>query len=282
MKTPRTLYENEIHIKAIPLSLKKVELLLYTDRITIMSIMDETYGIGKWQSSHKTRTKGDGSTEMFCEIKVYNDELGEWMARDDAGLGSNDKIQSTDSFKRACVLWGVGTELYSLPEEKIMIDAYRPAVDGYGKPILLNGVQSSETLVNVEQDENGNYICPDIFKITQYHLDDKHMIDGLAIKNVSTGKMVYIYYPEKYETKKKKNVDMTPYEMLIPDIGKFAKNKTPLKDLTKENLIWLFGNTKSSKIKEGIVVLVHNDPVAKELFISSGINVDEEYKKIIV
>lgn len=153
-----------------------------------MNIMDETYGVGKWQTSHKTRTKGDGSTEMFCEVKVFNEEIEQWLSRDDAGLGINDKIQSTDAFKRACVLWGVGTELYSLPEEKIVIDAYRPAVDSYGKPIELNGIQQNETIVNVEQDENGNYFCPDVFKITQYHLDDKYMIDGLAIKNLSTGK----------------------------------------------------------------------------------------------
>ena len=87
MKIPRTLKENEIHIKAIPQSLKKVELMLYTDRITIMNIMDETYGVGKWQTSHKTRTKGDGSTEMFCEVKVFNEEIGQWLSRDDAGLG---------------------------------------------------------------------------------------------------------------------------------------------------------------------------------------------------
>ena len=80
--------------------------MLYTDRITIMNIMDETYGVGKWQTSHKTRTKGDGSTEMFCEVKVFNEEIGQWLSRDDAGLGMNDKTQSTDAFKRACVLWG--------------------------------------------------------------------------------------------------------------------------------------------------------------------------------
>ena len=82
MKIPRTLKENEIHIKAIPQSLKKVELMLYTDRITIMNIMDETYGVGKWQTSHKTRTKGDGSTEMFCEVKVFNEEIGQWLSRE--------------------------------------------------------------------------------------------------------------------------------------------------------------------------------------------------------
>ena len=280
MKIPRTLKENEIHIKAIPQSLKKVELMLYTDRITIMNIMDETYGVGKWQSSHKTRTKGDGSTEMFCEVKVFNEEIGQWLSRDDAGLGMNDKTQSTDAFKRPCVLWGVGTELYSLPEEKIIIDAYRPAVDSYGKPIELNGIQQNETIVNVEQDENGNYFCPDVFKITQYHLDDKYMIDGLAIKNLSSGKMVYTFIPEGFEKPRKRAVDITRYECIIPDIGKYARSKTPLKNLSCEELLWLFDHTKQAQVKNGIVVLVHNNPVAKELFISSGINVDEAYKNI--
>ena len=153
-------------------------------------------------------------------------------------------------------------------------------MDSYGKPIELNGIQQNETIVNVEQDENGNYFCPDVFKITQYHLDDKYMIDGLAIKNLSSGKMVYTFIPEGFEKPRKRAVDITRYECIIPDIGKYARSKTPLKNLSCEELLWLFDHTKQAQIKNGIVVLVHNNPVAKELFISSGINVDEAYKNI--
>lgn len=59
-----------------------------------------------------------------------------------------------------------------------------------------------------------------------------------------------------------------------------CRSKTPLKNLSCEELLWLFDHTKQAQIKNGIVVLVHNNPVAKELFISSGINVDEAYKNI--
>ena len=66
-------------------------------------------------------------------------------------------------------------------------------------------------------------------KITQYHLDDKYMIDGLAIKNLSSGKMVYTFIPEGFEKPRKRAVDITRYECIIPDIGKYARSKTPLK-----------------------------------------------------
>ena len=67
MKIPRTLKENEIHIKAIPQSLKKVELMLYTDRITIMNIMDETYGGGNGNPHTKPEPKE--TDQQKCSVK---------------------------------------------------------------------------------------------------------------------------------------------------------------------------------------------------------------------
>lgn len=287
LKKPRILAENEIHLMAVPISLKKIELIPYVDRMTVMSIMDETFGIGRWTVEHNARSKADGSTEMSCRISVYDDELKTWISRDDYGLGSNDKIQATDSFKRACVMWGVASELYTLPDEHIFIDAYRPATDNLGRPIIENGMQTTTILANVEQQEDGTLICPDHFGITQYLIDpDLKQITAIAIKNLSTQYMVYVVAKDskaKDKSKSRQKTENTPalsyYESMIPDVGKFARNQIPMRELDKPELLWLFGHTKSEEIKKGILVILHCKPEFKDIFIAQGIYPDIEYKK---
>lgn len=89
----------------------KVMLLLYKDARVDMKILDELYTPMGWKRSHKMI--GD---RLYCLVEVWNGS--EWVGKEDVGVESNteaEKGQASDSFKRACVNWGIGRELYSAP-----------------------------------------------------------------------------------------------------------------------------------------------------------------------
>lgn len=93
-------------------------LLLYKNARVDMALLDELFGPYGWQREHK-ELKG----VMYCGVSVRDPKTGEWVAKWDAGAESNteaEKGEASDSFKRACVNWGIGRELYSGPS--IFID----------------------------------------------------------------------------------------------------------------------------------------------------------------
>lgn len=91
-----------------------VTLLLYKDARVDMALLDETVGALNWQRKHEV-VNGN----MFCTVSIWDDVKGEWVSKADCGVESNtekEKGQSSDSFKRACVCWGIGRELYTAPQ----------------------------------------------------------------------------------------------------------------------------------------------------------------------
>lgn len=91
----------------------KVMLLLYKDARVDMKILDELYTPMGWKRTHKVI--GD---RLYCCVEVWNPMVNEWIGKEDVGVESNtesEKGQASDSFKRACVNWGIGRELYSAP-----------------------------------------------------------------------------------------------------------------------------------------------------------------------
>jgi hypothetical protein len=91
---------------------KGCSLLLYKDARCDMRILDETFGAMNWKRSHEII---DGN--LYCTVSVLSD-VGEWVSKQDVGVESfteKEKGQASDSFKRACVNWGIGRELYTSP-----------------------------------------------------------------------------------------------------------------------------------------------------------------------
>ena len=88
-------------------------LLLYKDARCDMKVMDETFGVFGWQKSYELI-----NGNLFCTVKVRDND-GNWIARQDVGTESNtekEKGQASDAFKRACVNFGIGRELYTSPK----------------------------------------------------------------------------------------------------------------------------------------------------------------------
>ena len=155
--------EIECRIGQINKQGKGLSLLLYKDARCDMAILDETVGALNWQREHY-EVKGN----MYCKVSIWDAEKNTWVWKSDCGTESNTEAQkgeASDSFKRACVNWGIGRELYTSPF------IWVPA--------------------NLCRLENGK--CFDKFEVRDMVVKDK-VITGLSIINASAGgNCVYEY-----------------------------------------------------------------------------------------
>lgn len=88
-----------------------VTLLLYKDARCDQNILDETVGPMNWQRTH-------GRDNANCIVSIWDDKKEQWISKEDVGTESKTEAEkglASDSFKRACVNWGIGRELYTGP-----------------------------------------------------------------------------------------------------------------------------------------------------------------------
>ena len=107
----RTLRADEIDCRISQIASNWATLLLYKDARCDMNILDETVGSMNWKREH-TRDNAN------CVVSIYDKEKNEWVSKEDTGTESfteKEKGLASDSFKRACVNWGIGRELYTSP-----------------------------------------------------------------------------------------------------------------------------------------------------------------------
>ena len=104
---------HDIECRPNKVTATSVNLLLYKDARVDMRILDTFIGPYDWQREHK-ELKG----VIYCGVSLRHPKTGEWLTKWDAGKESKqeaEKGEASDSFKRACVNWGIGRELYTAP-----------------------------------------------------------------------------------------------------------------------------------------------------------------------
>lgn len=140
----RNLKPSEIECRTQSTYEKTQKLLLYKNARVDMNILDETVGCCNWQRAHE-EIKGN----LFCGVAIRQ-EGGDWTWKWDCGTESNtekEKGEASDAFKRACVCWGIGRELYTAPVISITLidkDFYN------GKPCQTFSVKEIEINANKE------------------------------------------------------------------------------------------------------------------------------------
>ena len=118
MITFRDLRADEIDCRVARCTEKGAQLLLYKDARADMIILDEQIGPENWQREHY-ECKGN----LFCRVGIKSGN--EWIWKSDCGAESNtekEKGEASDSFKRACTIWGIGRELFTSHFIWIMAD----------------------------------------------------------------------------------------------------------------------------------------------------------------
>lgn len=171
----RTLKPEEISCRVNQISEKGLSLLLYKDARVDMDILDETVGNMNWMKCY-TRDNQN------CIVSIYDEDKKEWISKEDTGTESNSEAEkglASDSFKRACVNWGIGRELYTAPFIYIPADRVEIVPNGKGKQTTY-----------------------DKFHVDAIKYNERKSIIGLSIKN-QNGKRVYLLKP--IEDKKNEN-----------------------------------------------------------------------------
>lgn len=112
---------------------KGCSLLMYKNARVDMTLLDEVVGPENWQRSHEVI-----NDNLFCKVSVRS-ENGEWVSKQDVGTESNtekEKGQASDAFKRACVNWGIGRELYTCPFVWVTLraDEWKTGFNGKKQP----------------------------------------------------------------------------------------------------------------------------------------------------
>lgn len=132
----------------------KISLLLFQDARAAMNRLDEKFGEFGWQREHK-----EVNGAAYCGVSLWSKEHNCWVTKWDAGEASNPKTspkksEASDGFKRACVNWGIGRELYTAPRMYVPI-----STDTFG--MTVQSIEYDEhrriTALTIA-DRNGNII----------------------------------------------------------------------------------------------------------------------------
>lgn len=216
----RALHADEIECRVGMIKDSFFTLLLYKDARCDMNILDEAGAI--WTRRHY-ECKGN----LFCEVGIYNEDLGEFVFKSDCGTESNtekEKGEASDSFKRACVNWGIGRALYTSPQ--IYIKGHVKRLDS-GK---LVPEFKSIRVVEIGYDESETRIT-------------RLVISG-------DGETIFEWGRNKHEARpaheKPAGAKMTLEEALS---RKSAKG-VPFGEFTTEQLAWTIENAKNEQSRE--------------------------------
>lgn len=139
----RTLRADEIECRVGQCTDKGVSLLMYKNARVDMTLLDEVVGPENWKRSHELI-----NGNLFCTVEVRLDG-GDWVSKQDVGTESNtekEKGQASDAFKRACVNWGIGRELYTCPFVWVNLsnDEWRVGYGGKKQPKVRFAVKDIE------------------------------------------------------------------------------------------------------------------------------------------
>ena len=107
----RPLKAEEIDCRISQIEKTWCTILLYKDARCDMNILDETVGPLNWKRGHLRDNAN-------CIVSIYDKDKKEWVSKEDTGTESFSEAEkglASDSFKRACVNWGIGRELYTAP-----------------------------------------------------------------------------------------------------------------------------------------------------------------------
>lgn len=129
-----------------------------------MNLLDATVGAENWERLH-TRDNAN------CTVSIWDADKKMWVSKEDTGTESfteKEKGLASDSFKRACVNWGIGRELYTAPF------------------IYIEG--------------NPDELKEDKYKVTEIEYNDNREIAKLVIAN-KKGEIVYPKYKNSYTPK---------------------------------------------------------------------------------
>lgn len=201
MNQIRTLTAREIECRIAQVKPSGLQLLLYKDARCDMAILDETFGSMNWKREHSRDNAN-------CTVSIWDEEKKQWVSKEDTGTESYTEAQkglASDSFKRACVNWGIGRELYTSPF-----------------------IWITPQLCEIKT-ENNKLVCKDRFEVTEIGYNDHREINKLVIANVTKKQIVFaIGKDEKKEETEKLPINPTKVKLLKQKCGAWKVSEEAL------------------------------------------------------
>lgn len=158
----RTLNADEIDVRVGQVvfneKTKGCTLLLYKDARVDMNLLDEVAKPLNWRREHSRDNAN-------CVVSIWDEKKAQWVSKEDTGTESNtekEKGLASDSFKRACVNWGIGRELYTAPLIFVNLSDGDFRHDSNGRHYLQNSIK---------------------FFVKEINYDEKRQINKLVIVN---------------------------------------------------------------------------------------------------
>lgn len=226
----RALHADEIECRVGMIKDSFFTLLLYKDARCDMNILDEAGAI--WTRRHY-ECKGN----LFCEVGIYNEDLGEFVFKSDCGTESNtekEKGEASDSFKRACVNWGIGRALYTSPQ--IYIKGHLKRLDS-GK---LVPEFKSIRVVEIGYDESETRIT-------------RLVISG-------DGETIFEWGRNKHEARPAHEMQAGAKMTLEEALSRKSAKGVPFGEFTTEQLAWTLENAKNEQSREAArLILEHRE-----------------------
>lgn len=156
----RTLKPSEIDVRVGSITEYGFTLLLYKDARCDMRILDETVGSMAWSREHQ-ELKG----VIYCGVTIETRD-GDSATKWDCGTESyseKEKGEASDAFKRACVNWGIGRELYTAPHIFIKAHTVKDGryyklldkKDGYGYEVADIAYNDDREITRLVIEKNG-------------------------------------------------------------------------------------------------------------------------------
>ena len=158
----RLLHADEIECRIGRINEYGVSLLLYKDARADMAILDEIVGCMNWRKSYTRDNRN-------CIVEIWDDAKKMWVGKEDTGTESfteKEKGLASDSFKRTCVNWGIGRELYTAPNIFIKKD-----------------------LLKAYSNDGSKQKCLDEFSVEAIEYDEKRRIKSVTIGLSRYGKL---------------------------------------------------------------------------------------------
>lgn len=179
MKEFRLLEADDIELRVGITKANGFSLLLYKNARCDMAILDETVGPMDWKREHSRENAN-------CIVSIWDKEKGQWISKEDTGTESQterEKGLASDSFKRACVNWGIGRELYTAPF------------------IWINGHVEQDTRARSGYKADQRYVSG--LKVSAIEYTAKRTIKKLLIEDAD-GQIAYSYGVDRAKAKPKK------------------------------------------------------------------------------
>ena len=154
----RTLTPDEIDVRVDQIidtpKFLGCRVLLYKDARVDMNLLDEVVKPLNWKREHKRDNAN-------CVVSIWDEEKREWISKEDTGSESNqdkEKGLASDSFKRACVNWGIGRELYSAPKTTFIKLSKEDFYESNGKKYLNKNIKFFVKEIDYDDKRNINYL----------------------------------------------------------------------------------------------------------------------------